>query len=228
MRSIAIVGLTVGVLMALGLGCSGVSEEEVEQIVAQAVAEAAGSVEQNVEQLIEDGNAEFNKAALDYKASLREEVGTTLKGYEDRMNEALLAQKGAIEEHFKGVSAFMDDAEADIKSYSASAADSNFTELQRVVDETLLTIEVNQGNFVNALCETDYWATSGWNVLRAMLQYLQGDEETPLSELPSYFNGIIVDEDYGATQSGVCTVTDDWQWQLYDLPSKVPINRRGS
>ena len=227
MRSIGIVGLIVGVLMALGLGCSGVSEEEVEQIVAQAVAEAAGGVEQNVEQLIEDGNAEFNRAALEWKSSIQEEVGTTLRGYEDRMNEALLAQKEAIEEHFKGVNAFMDDAEADIKSYSASSADSNISEVERVIEEALSTIEISQQHFVNSLCETDYWITSGWNVLHAMLQYLQGDEDTPLAELPSYFNGLLIDEDYG-TRSGVCTVTDDWHWQLYDQPNKVPINRRGT
>ena len=220
MRGISIVGVIVGVLMALGLGCASVSQEEVEQIAAKAVAEAAESVEKNVEQLIEEGNAEFNEAALDYKVSLKEEVKGILNDYEDKLNEALLEQKAVVER-------FMDDAETDIKNYSESTADSNFTELQRVVDETLSTIEINQQNFLNSICETDYWTTTAWNILRAMLQYLQGDEDVTLEDLPSYFSGVLIDDDYGTTLSGVCDVDDEWSWVLFEQPNAVPIDRRG-
>ena len=76
------------------------------------------------------------------------------------------------------------------------------------------------------VCEADYWVNTTWSIVDALLAYLDSGDPALLEEANRFFNGIVIEDNYGDI-STVCTVDADGRWAPIKQPDKIDPRRRG-
>ncbi len=96
----------------------------------------------------------------------------------------------------------------------------------KALEATTETIDqlILSANSEVALCVTDYWLNTLWQLVFQLIEYLDG-AEVPLDYVRSFAYGI-ESEGYGAdphTATAVCQVNDQGVWVVKD-PVPLPFN----
>lgn len=113
------------------------------------------------------------------------------------------------------VNKIIDDGQASImESAEATAKD------------TLATVNQNTKTLVAMVCEADYWVNTTWSIVDALLAYLESSDPVLLEEANQFFNGIVIEDNYGDV-STICTVDADGRWAPIKQPDKIDPRRRG-
>ena len=106
--------------------------------------------------------------------------------------------------------------DADIAEFG-KRVDENLVGSRQLYEDVLLEVKVY---LEQALCDVDHKLNTNRSVSWWTLDYLAGGETT-IEDSQELWHGIPIEDDYGATVSGICTISDEGYWEIIDGPERI-------
>ena len=95
--------------------------------------------------------------------------------------------------------------------------DGNLVDSRQLYEDLLLQVKVH---LEQALCDVEYKLNTNRSVSWWTLDYLAGGETT-IEDSQELWGGMAIEDDYGATVSGICTISDEGNWEIIDGPERI-------